>query len=341
MYRHKPGGGFTLIELMIAMLIGMFLLFGATSLFISNKRIYKEQDAMGRLQENARFAMQILIGDIRSAGFIGCADDISVINSAYSSDWKTLANYDARNLIEGANDGSRTWYPSGWQVTASTTLVLGTDGITLRFFKPLGINLSGPSTSALVPVSITPGDIPIDFPLAVYDCRSADIFPARRHVIAGLQHQDKITGSYDTDAEIARVHNVRYYVRAGNDADGDGVNDPALWRLEALESGGRNLELIQGVENMQILYGIDNDGDGLPDDYNDADDFLTPPNETWTMNVVAVKLALLFRTITQNYSLEPDTKTYDLLGTTVAAANDFHRRRVVTATVHIRNRAVN
>jgi len=88
---------------------------------------------------------------------------------------------------------------------------------------------------------------------------------------------------------------------------------------------------------MQILYGVDTDGDGLPDRYANGNTVL---GDEWT-NVVAVKLALLFRTVTQNYGIEPDNKNYDLLGTTVTAPGDFHRRRVVATTIHIRNRAVN
>jgi len=73
--------GLTLIEIMVAMAIGMLLMTGTASMFISNKRIYKEQDEMGRLQEDARFAMQILIEDIRMAGYAGCADDIDDIQN--------------------------------------------------------------------------------------------------------------------------------------------------------------------------------------------------------------------------------------------------------------------
>ncbi len=51
--------GLTLIELLIAMLIGTLLILGATSMFIANKRVYKEVDFQGRLAENARFGMEI------------------------------------------------------------------------------------------------------------------------------------------------------------------------------------------------------------------------------------------------------------------------------------------
>ena len=63
--------GLTLIELLIAMLIGTLLILGATSMFIANKRVYKEVDYQGRLAENARFAMEMMTRDLRMAGFVG------------------------------------------------------------------------------------------------------------------------------------------------------------------------------------------------------------------------------------------------------------------------------
>ena len=64
--------GFSLIELMVAMVVGLLLLVATGNMFLSNKRIYTEQEEMGRLQENARYAFNVMARDIRGAGFIGC-----------------------------------------------------------------------------------------------------------------------------------------------------------------------------------------------------------------------------------------------------------------------------
>ena len=58
MMTNQRQQGFTIVELMVAATLGLLILAGAISMFISNKRIYTEQDEMGRLQENARFAMK-------------------------------------------------------------------------------------------------------------------------------------------------------------------------------------------------------------------------------------------------------------------------------------------
>ena len=73
---------FTLIELMIAMLIGVFLMAGVIQIFLSAKQAYRLQENLSRLQENGRFAMDIITKDIRSAGFMGCSKVLPVSNDS-------------------------------------------------------------------------------------------------------------------------------------------------------------------------------------------------------------------------------------------------------------------
>jgi len=61
--------GLTLVELMIAMVLGLVLVAGAIQLLVSNKQSYRLQDSLSRLQENGRFAIQLLSDDIRMSGF--------------------------------------------------------------------------------------------------------------------------------------------------------------------------------------------------------------------------------------------------------------------------------
>ncbi len=64
--------GLTLIEIMIAMLLGLFLIGGIFQIFLGAKQSYRVQEAMSRLQENGRFAMQTLSRDIRKADYRAC-----------------------------------------------------------------------------------------------------------------------------------------------------------------------------------------------------------------------------------------------------------------------------
>ena len=329
----KKVQGFSIIELMIAMLIGLLLLTGAMGLFISNKRIYKEHDSMGRLQENARFAIQILIDDIRMAAFSGCADNIDGVTNNITTNQTLLRSFTNNNAIEGSENAAN-WQPSNSnEIVANITA--GTDGITVRYIQPLGINLSAASTGTLVPTTDT-SDIVANDAVAVSDCAATDIFQTTG-TTGGLQHAG-VAANYDTDAEISKFVAVRYYIRTGSDADGDGINDPALWRTvwDSTTNDLISQELIEGVEDMEILYGVDNDADSYPDSFVNAAGVTGAGG--WT-NVISVKLALLFRTIEQNFHLDPDTQTHTLLNNAAnPAAGDLRRRKVVNATVSIRNR---
>ena len=68
---RRKSGGMSIIELMIAMAIGMFLIAGAISLFVVSKRTYSEAERTARMGENARFALQTLSADLRLGGFFG------------------------------------------------------------------------------------------------------------------------------------------------------------------------------------------------------------------------------------------------------------------------------
>ena len=92
--KNKPyQTGMTLIEIMIALLIGVFLLGGVLQIFVGSKQTNRMQEGLSRLQESGRFAMDFLSRDIRMAGSWGChggpSPDIDIAgenNNAVNSD---------------------------------------------------------------------------------------------------------------------------------------------------------------------------------------------------------------------------------------------------------------
>ena len=100
--------GLTLVELMIAMLLGLFLLGGLLQIFISSKQTYKMQEALSRLQENGRFAIDFMARDIRLAGYKGCSSiaydsstSDTILNIQDPPDPTTDFLYDFNTAIEG------------------------------------------------------------------------------------------------------------------------------------------------------------------------------------------------------------------------------------------------
>jgi type IV pilus assembly protein PilW len=333
--------GFSLIELMIAMLLGILLLLSITSMFITNKRVYKEQESMSRLQENARFALETMIWDIRMAGYSGCSHDITDVVNHVNGGNNSQSIFNFSNAVEGSENNAN-WLPSG-STDQVANMVAGTDAITVSYLNPIGIGIAEamPQVSAELKVTsvgnLVEGDI-----IAVSDCDSADIMEITQVQTSSLHLQHNAGGGapapgnatqplqkkYDTDAQVVSFVSRRYYIGTG------AYGGPSLFRTS---NGTTPQELIEGVEQMQILYGVDTDSDKI------ADTYLTATNVPSWSNVVSVRLSLLFRTVEQNFQIDPDTKTYALLGggtggATVGPVKDYNRRRVFTTTIQIRNR---
>lgn len=333
---QKYQNGLTLLELMIAMVIGILLLMGTVTMFISNKQSYKVQEEMGRLQENARFATEMLIRDIRMAGYSGCADDIlKVVNHVNGGNTDTNL-YSMSDAVEGSENAAN-WLPSNSNHGVAS-MVAGTDGITVRYLDGAGVTIETPymvTPSSALHVSVNNGLQQGDI-VAVTDCSSTDIFQitSANPDTSGQVTHNTGTGTpgnatsnfqktYGEDASLVRFISRRYFV-------GNGIRGPALFRIH---NTGAQEELIEGVQNMQILYGEDTNNDFIADTYRSAADVAD-----WE-NVITVRLALLMRTLDPNFGEEPDARTYDLLGTVVGPFNDNFRRRVFTSTVLLRNRS--
>jgi type IV pilus assembly protein PilW len=295
---------------------------------------------MGRMQENARFAMEMLIRDIRMAGYTGCADDINkVVNHVNGGNTATNL-YNMTNPVEGS-ESAANWQPSNTPVnTLVPPMSAGIDGITVRYLDGATVTIETPymtTESAALHVSVNNGLNQGDI-VAVSDCTSTDIFQitsADPDTSGQVTHNTgtgtpgNATGNfqktYGGDASLVRFIARRYYIGAGD-------KGPALFRVHNL---GAPEEMIEGVQNMQILYGEDTNNDAVADLYRSADAI----NAANWDNVINVRVGLLMRTLDANFSEDPDTTVYNMLGVNYGPFNDNFRRRVFTSNVLIRNRS--
>lgn len=72
--KRRAACGFSLVELMIAMAIGVTLVLGVTQIFLAGRQSFVVQQKTAVLQENARFALSRISRDLRQAGMFGCID---------------------------------------------------------------------------------------------------------------------------------------------------------------------------------------------------------------------------------------------------------------------------
>lgn len=328
--RHPqtPNRGFSLVELMVALVISLILLGGVIKIYESSKQAYRAQDSQARLQENGRFAMYFLAKDIRMAGYMGC-NRLSQINPNIIANNPTPL-FSAETVIGGYDGG--TW-PASF-LAKPAKLVAGTDAILVRHASPTSVSLAGnmPGNSDDIKIGANPGNYRAGDLLFITDCSSVDIFRATKVSkgtggITTIAH-DPLRKAYGTDAQVMAFEYSLYYIRT---TATPGVD--ALYRVTA-NSGPE--ELVDGVRNMQFLYGLDttSPSNGSADEYRTASEVDAMPVSNGWPAVVSVRVSLLlvsqgkFLTQTRqelhfNGALykAPDNRMYAAFGDTVTLRN--------------------
>ncbi len=337
--------GFTLIELMIAMLLGLFLIGGILQVFIGSRQTYRMQENLSRLQENGRFVMDFITRDNRMMGFQGCASR-SIIPNIIIEPKTTNPNPAPATLagglstpIIGINNVANNW--STGACSASNNCVAGTDAITYHFGASCGGDLTGNMATVNANIQIPAANtcnINMYDVLMISDCSASDIFIATSassgsgtQTIAHATNQNTTNNLgklYGADAEVLAFRTYSFFIR--NNTSGE----PALWRLDNSKATGTTnpIELVEGIENMQILYGADSDtpSDGTANYYVPAGTAGLNVNQ-----VVSIRVSVLVRSMNDGLAAQPLAYIYN--GATVTPT-DRRIRRIFTSTIALRNR---
>ncbi len=328
--------GMTLIEIMVALLIGAFLLGGVLQIFIGSKQTYRVQENLFRLQENARFAMYFLSKDIRRAGLQGCPS-IRSVTANVVTEVPVIPPLNQTTFIVGNDSVSDNWNANA--CGAGNKCFSGSDAISINYSENCGgtliANMANVNSSVQIAntnsCGITAGDA-----VLLSNCSSADIF---RSTTAGntINHLP-LSSAYGTDAELFVYHAFTYFIRESS----TGAPGLSLWRLDDTKTSGNGsnpIELIEGVEDMQILYGVDTDadatgsnGDGTPNYYVTASDVAA--TNDWP-RVISIRISLLVATIDDQVSSQNIVYTYNGVTT---ISTDRRIRRVFNTTIALRNR---
>lgn len=329
--------GFSLIELMVSLAIGLFIILGVLVVYVGGIRSYSVNDALSRVQESGRFAIEFIARDVRVAGFqAGCDSVNNLLNesgSNYSEDLHLLGGG-----IKGWDNSAGTFASELSNYEAGTDVILLKNTATGTALTATGNTPKIANTINLDSASgIAAGEI-----ILVADAQGCDLFQNRSDANAtaltrGASNNNPGPGNknpgknsfshrYDGDLDIFRFKARLYYIGQG------GNGRPALRRITLSENGilEGDAELVSGVEDMQIEYGVDTDGDQSVDVYQDA---ASLPD--WEQ-VLAARIYLLVAGETGNV-LEIATDSlpepFDAVDT-----SDKRLRKVFTSTVALRNR---
>lgn len=319
--------GLTLVEMMVAMTIGLVLLGGVITVLTSSQQTYRVNEALARMQENARYAFQFLSRDIRMAGYRGCVGDGVAMTNMLNNKTDFLWRLD--QPLEGFEATSANgWTPA---LPSEVTSPLGRrDVIVVRGVEGSDTTiLSHASESA--DLSIASGsELLAGDTVLVSDCQAAAVFQAtnvstdtiKHNVDSGVPGNNSTSlGRVFTGGEAVRINTRIYYIRTNP----GGI--PALYWKRGSEKAE---ELVEGIENMQIQYGEDTDGDRAVDTYRTAD--LVADWE----NVVSVRIDLLVQSVEDNVTSQPQTYTFN--GETVTPI-DRRLRQAFSTVISLRNRA--
>ena len=337
--------GFSLVELMVAITLSLLLLTGVVAIFSSSRVSYETTNQLSRVQETGRFALEQLSRHIRSAGFAGCARAPNFISTALSNatqlPWDFMGG-PVRGFDAGASSFTPALTGTGLETIASPNSdVLVVRGARLES-EPTLITTDMATPQAPVVVANTgsiraTGDV-----VMAYNCEAQAFFytvpsgTSLPHGVGGSSPGNAVASTsypFRTNDEVIPVETVVYYVAASPGTTGANPTLPADTRSLYRRAGADTAEeLVQGVEQMQVEYGLDTTGDRIVDSYSVATAAIN-----W-QQVIAVRIALLVRSLDQ-YGTDRDTRTYQLLNApAVTPPGDRRLREVFTATVSIRNR---
>lgn len=357
MRKQTIQNGFTIIEVMVAVTIGLIILAGVSQIFLANRTTYRLQEASANVQENGRFGMAFLTRDVRMVGFMGCASSKTVaitnnidINKSSSDVDNTVATFDGTNTLRGyAYSGTFPTELTNLGLSA-TSVVNGTDVLYLQRAENCaggdivchnntntsGKNCPGVTTGATNSAEYKIADntecgIKKNDIVLISNCVTADVHGVTNtpsgsiHVTiahgANLNKSPKLANSYGDGSSIYKMTAEVYYL-------GFGVSgEPALYRRILRTDTLQSEELVEGVYGMTIVYGEDTDGDTI------ANRYVPAANVTNWDDVVNVRITLHTRSLQDNVLADNDTYTYN-----GANVTDRRLRRDFTTTIAIRNR---
>lgn len=324
--------GFTLIELMIAMLLGLIVIAGVTSVFLAGQQSFRTNDALAEVQDSSRVAFELMARDIREAGLTGCNSTngrISNVTTAFNaatpawwSDWS--------NVVRGYDTNSSLSDPAATAGSGAGQRVAGTDSLQLiSAAGPLiaiasdtggGFTLNAktddlkdgdlavicsPSQATILRIGYAAGGTDVNYTVAG-NCSTN----------LGYQNNACIGNSPDyifpPNSLLSRVAAVDWYV--GNNPDGG----KSLYRISLENPSGtpkpRAAEMVRNVTGMTVTY-LDPGSGAIGTTFQPASGIDT--SGSWS-RVSAVNVRLQVESTFQRASVKgnaPITRTYSFTTT--------------------------
>lgn len=251
--------GFSLLEILVATVLGLLLFAIVLQNYLGAKNIYRAQTELAYSAENVRFADFVLWQNIMHAGFAGCRK-ISELNlnnhtTRYFKEFDAIRGYDSSNVPS---------YLHGKVVKGTDVVVIvrASSDVT-RVARNVGI---GATSIKVMQNPATEGN---KF-LLISDCKNADLFEADNYRGRTIHFKNALGNAYDIkSAEVGRFEELAFFI--SNTKRTDEKNKP-IYGLYFSTNRGDKRELVPGISDMRIQYGIDTKNLGVVNKYLSANE---------------------------------------------------------------------
>jgi type IV pilus assembly protein PilW len=346
---HRAGrrfvGAFALVELMIALVIGGLTVIVALEVFVRGRDLYRVNERVARLQEQGRTAFATIEPDVEMAGFYGFTQLASTVRLVQGGNPEVVVAQAQllRQFPMKAGDAlpsAVAGLPSGahscgvnFAVDVSTAVQGSNDTFALGRAPAAACNpYQGRASIGADTLTLRR----VETQTSAAEANRLQIY-ASRTTSRSAQHlfsDGKTPGPVDESHEVHNLVVRTYYVAR----DSVGQKDFPALRVKSLTRSGTGVifdedEVMAGIEDLQVQFGICADGSGRATHYVNPD---SP--ELSSAQVVAVRAWLRVRA-DQPEPTFVDTRTYRYANVayTPAGAEQNFRRVLMSRTITLRN----
>lgn len=304
--------GVTLVELMIAVALGSVLCLGVATLIIKSQSAYVRDEQTARLRENGSYALRLLSRELSMAGYFGTflpseiATDLPQVSGCFRYFLPAASSLEHFDDLD-RNGGSLTGTGIPAECAQGGYYQAGSDSLLLRRT--------------------------LDAPHTLWGRQFAPVEPSALYLRADRSGVVLVQGQWEPGSSVGlwQYHPQLLFVRRYSRRTGDGI--PTLCRVRVSPTGLRLAPvecLVEGVEMLQLQYGLDTDGDMR------ADRYVSVPSEAEEPQVMLARIFLLVRAVLPTAGYR-NQNLYRVGASVFQAPGDGFMRRLYSASVLMRN----
>jgi len=318
--------GFTLIEVMISLFIGGLVLGGVMFTYIGMKVTTKDTMTIGELQESGRLAINIMQRDIEQIGFWG-----TYYEDSFTAGNTSTLPAPTNDCFEGLNNGS---FPD---LTSSSNF-RSIYAKTVKSSNELNCIKDAVKNTDILQLKFLQGDPQYNAGEGFNDTEAGV-----NYFVAEQENAMFVTGKYTPTNGNATIwpysHHVYYIAEQTYEVNNKKITVPVLKRKRLVNNGMTSETIMEGIENMRFMFGLDTTNDSRVDTYKSIAD-MTPTDWENRKGILTLQLFLLVRTLQPDPGIKINNQKYILgegSGKRELTFNDNYRRTVFTTTIRLSN----